>query len=189
MSCAALARRRTMLLAGALLAGLTQACVDIPLAGSESSGRYPDRYPDYDRAYDDEREWESREHKHYGCGEIRDRIRLDEDKIATIDPSKHHKALQWYKDDLRNAENDMDRCRDEWRRTDDERQEDWRRRERRDDERRDQQREQCAKIEDRIRFDRDKADTIDPAKHPKARQWYIDDIRNAERDLQNCRRR
>ena len=175
-------------LAGALLAGLTQACVDVPLAGSGlSSDRNPDRYPDYDRAYDDEREWEGREHRRYSCGEIRDRIRFDQDKIATIDPSKHHKALQWYKDDLRNAENDMEGCRDEWRRAEEERQDDWRRRERRDDERREQQRQQCAKIEDRIRFDRDKIATTDPSQHPKALQWYKDDLRNAERDLQSCR--
>jgi DNA repair ATPase RecN len=183
------ARRRSILLSGAFLAALLSACAGIPLAGSDlSSDRYPERYPDYDRAYDDEREWESREHKRYSCGEIRDRIRLDREKIATIDPSKHHKALQWYRDDLSNAERDMDRCRGEWGRAEEERQDEWRARERRDHERRDQQREQCAKIEDRIRFDREKIATTDPSKHHKALQWYKDDLRNAERDRQNCRR-
>jgi hypothetical protein len=184
---ARLARRRSIL-AGALFAGLTQACAGIPLAGSDlSSDRYPERYPDYDRAYDDEREWESREHRRYSCGEIRDRIRFDRDKIDTIDPSKHHKALQWYKDDLRNAERDMEGCRDEWRRAEEERQDEWRQRERRDREQGEQRREQCAKIEDRIRNDRDHISSTDPSKHPKALQWYRDDLRNAERDLQNCR--
>jgi hypothetical protein len=193
MSEVGLASRRSILLSGAFLAALLPACAGIPLAGSDLSSdrypeRYPERYPDYDRAYDDEREWENREHKRYSCGEIRDRIRLDREKIATIDPSKHHKALQWYKDDLSNAEHDMDRCRGEWGRAEEERQDEWRARERRDRERSEQQREQCAKIEDRIRFDREKIATTDPSQHHKALQWYKDDLRNAERDRQNCRR-
>jgi len=194
MNAAGFARRRSIVLVGALLTGLTQACTGIPLAGSDLSSdrypeRYPDRYPDYDRAYDDEREWERREHKRYSCGEIRDRIRFDRDKIATIDPSRHHKALQWYKDDLSNAERDMQGCRGEWGRAEEERQDEWRARERRDREQREQQREQCAKIEDRIRFDREKISSADPSRHQKALQWFKDDLRNAERDLQNCRRR
>jgi hypothetical protein len=45
------------------------------------------------------------------CRKVDDRIRYDRQQIATIDPSKHHKALQWYKDDLANAERDRSRCR------------------------------------------------------------------------------
>lgn len=46
---------------------------------------------------------------------------------------------------------------------------------------------QCSQIIDRIRNDRRNIAEIDPRQHPRARQWYIDDARNAERDLNNCR--
>jgi len=45
----------------------------------------------------------------------------------------------------------------------------------------------CGKIIDRIEFDRSKIDEIEPGRHEKAKQWYIEDIRNAERDLDRCR--
>jgi hypothetical protein len=48
-------------------------------------------------------------------------------------------------------------------------------------------RARCGKIIDRIEYDRSKIDEIEPGRHEKAKQWYIDDIRNAERDLDRCR--
>jgi hypothetical protein len=46
------------------------------------------------------------------CGEILDRMRFDGAKIREIEPTgRHRKALQWYRDDLGNARNDLDRCR------------------------------------------------------------------------------
>ena len=45
----------------------------------------------------------------------------------------------------------------------------------------------CGKIMDRIDFDRQKADEIEPGRHEKAKQWYLDDIENAQRDLERCR--
>jgi hypothetical protein len=45
----------------------------------------------------------------------------------------------------------------------------------------------CGAIHERIRYDSQQVREIDPAKHPKARQWYKDDIRNAQNDLRNCR--
>jgi hypothetical protein len=48
-------------------------------------------------------------------------------------------------------------------------------------------RARCGRIIDRIENDRAKIDEIDPAQHPRARQWFIDDLHNAERDLDRCR--
>jgi len=42
-------------------------------------------------------------------GKLTDRTRNDQAKIDEIGPTgRHRKALQWYKDDLRNAQRDMD---------------------------------------------------------------------------------
>jgi hypothetical protein len=182
---------RTKAASAFVAALLVQGCLGGPGGGLSDDGYrdypevhdYPDR-PLYDGPYgyyddDDEREWARREHRRYGCAEIGDRIRYDREKIRTIDPSKHHKALQWYKDDLRNAERDRDRCRAEIES----------RHQRRQVEERQQRRGECRKIRDRIRFDQQKIATTDPSKHHKALQWYKDDLRNAERDLQNCRSR
>jgi hypothetical protein len=47
---------------------------------------------------------------------------------------------------------------------------------------------QCSEIYDRIDFDRSKIEEIRPTgRHKKALQWYVDDLRNAERDLDRCR--
>ncbi len=147
-------------------------------------------YPDYDRGYDygDERAW-GRNHPRYPCEKVDDRIRYDRAKIAEIDPSRHHKALQWYRDDLRNAERDRNEC-NEYRRERHDKAE-WERREHEREEqlRRARQRQECEKIEGRIRYDRSKITEIDPSRHHKALQWYKDDLRNAERDLDNCHRR
>lgn len=56
-----------------------------------------------------------------------------------------------------------------------------------DREREEEFRARCHKIIDRIEVDRAKIDEIDPTQHPRARQWYIDDLHNAERDLDRCR--
>ncbi len=46
------------------------------------------------------------------CGAIMDRMRNDQNKINEIGGSgRHKKALQWYRDDLNNAQRDMGRCR------------------------------------------------------------------------------
>ena len=45
-----------------------------------------------------------------------------------------------------------------------------------------------SEIYDRIDFDRSKIDEIRPTgRHKKALQWYVDDLRSAERDLDRCR--
>jgi hypothetical protein len=64
----------------------------------------------------DREEWRHHRRKHSGederCGEILDRIRFDRQKIRQIEPTgRHRKALQWYKGDVRNAQNDLARCR------------------------------------------------------------------------------
>jgi len=46
----------------------------------------------------------------------------------------------------------------------------------------------CGAIRERIRYDGQQAHQIIPGQHAKARQWYEDDIRNAENDLRTCRR-
>jgi hypothetical protein len=48
-------------------------------------------------------------------------------------------------------------------------------------------RARCGKIMDRIDYDHQKIDEIEPGRHEKAKQWYVDDIENAERDLDRCR--
>jgi hypothetical protein len=51
-------------------------------------------------------------HRDSRCAEIADRIDHDHDKIDEIEPSgRHRDALRWYREDLANAERDMDRCR------------------------------------------------------------------------------
>jgi len=46
----------------------------------------------------------------------------------------------------------------------------------------------CGAIRQRIRYDNQQARDIDPGRHAKARQWYEDDIRNAQNDLRTCQR-
>ena len=171
--------------------GLAQGCSDLTDSG-RGRGPWDDGgYREYpERGYDDsdERLWGS-EHRSYPCDQVEGRIRYDREKISSIDPSQHHKALQWYKDDLQNAERDREGCRDYFHERHE--QEDWQRREnqREAEAQRERQQQQCAKIQDRIRYDRQQIATIDPSKHHKALQWFKDDLRNAERDLDNCHRR
>ena len=42
---------------------------------------------------------------------------------------------------------------------------------------------------DRIATDRQKLDDLEPGRHEKARQWYEDDLHDAERDFDRCRDR
>lgn len=200
-------RFRRLVLAGALVAGLTQGCIDIPVSGSGlrqdpyyDERRYPygqRRYPEDDYGGYPEVE---REHDHYPCSKVDERIRYDRQKIATIDPSEHHKALQWYKDDLQNALRDKEHCRREehgreWESERAHRREEERRRDREAERARERERDQaraqaeCQKNRERIRYDQQKLAQIPPEQHKKAAQWYRDDIRNAERDLQRggCR--
>lgn len=187
--------------AGVLIFAATMAagCIEVPLSDSTyGNGGYRNEgyrdYPDYDEA-----EYQQ-EHQHYPCSKLEDRIRFDRDKIATTDPTKHHKALQWYKDDLENARRDREQCHDERRdRRDDDREHEHDRERDRDRDRdrarqeeRDRQRQQdqaranCDKIRDRIRNDQHQIATIDVSKHHKAQQWFKDDLVNAQRDLQRC---
>jgi hypothetical protein len=194
--------RRTTVLFAAFAAALMAGCTELANMGSGlTSSGYPDssdpyygrdpysgRDPYYGRGieYGEEREWETRAHPPIDCAHIGDRIRLDRQKIAEIDPAKHHKALQWYRDDLQNAERDRDQCRDyEW----------YRHRQREEARHEEQLRQQaeiqrqqakCQQIADRMRIDRAKIAEIDPQRHHKALQWYKDDLRNAERDMQSC---
>ena len=46
----------------------------------------------------------------------------------------------------------------------------------------------CGAIRQRIRYDNQQARQIEPGQHAKARQWFMDDIRNAENDMRSCRR-
>ena len=67
--------------------------------GYRYGGRYDGRYDNsrYDANY----------------GKLMDRMRNDQAKIAEIEPTgRHRKALQWYKDDLNNAQRDLDNYRD-----------------------------------------------------------------------------
>jgi hypothetical protein len=92
--------------------------------------RWSDDYSGHDRGYDrdghhDHARWSNeytdRDHGHDGrgkgdntkdCWAIRDRIRYDRDQVAKIEPTgRHRKAMQWYKDDIQNAQNDMRTCR------------------------------------------------------------------------------
>jgi hypothetical protein len=50
-------------------------------------------------------------------------------------------------------------------------------------------RERCGSYMDRIATDRQKLDDLEPGRHEKARQWYDDDLHDAERDFDRCRDR
>ena len=83
---------RAVVLSGVLAAGLSVSAV--PQAAAKH----------WDRDFDESR--------YDRCSQITDRIDLDHSKIDEIGPTgRHRKALQWYEDDLRNAERDLDRCR------------------------------------------------------------------------------
>lgn len=199
---------RSTLLIGALCAALTQGCLDIPVDGSSrASDPYYDSGRGYDYDDDRDRQWErTHEQRGYSCDQLADRIREDRSKLSEIDPSKHHKAYNWYVEDLRSAERSRsERCggsnrgwwdshdREHERERDEEslkqrREHDRAKQEAEEQKQRERQREQCEKIPDRIRNDRQKLSEIDRNKHHKAYQWFEDDIRKAERDLASCGR-
>lgn len=94
--------------------------------GVRAHGRDWDRDHDHGRWWREHREhdydhwWESRrdgDHRVKGdntrdCWAIRDRIEYDRAQVRKIEPTgRHRKALQWYKDDIENARNDMRTCR------------------------------------------------------------------------------
>jgi hypothetical protein len=54
---------------------------------------------------------------------------------------------------------------------------------------REEVRARCGSYMDRIATDREKLDDLEPGRHEKARQWYLDDLHDAERDLDRCRDR
>lgn len=53
--------------------------------------------------------------KNYGrnadCDKVRDRIRFDEQKARAIEPGRHEKAREWYRQDIINARRDLETCR------------------------------------------------------------------------------
>ena len=98
---------RAVFLSGVLATGLSltfvpRVAADPPscVGGWDDSRVYDRNDPPYYRA-----------HRGYGdpqYSQLVDRIDNDRVKIAEIGPTgRHHKALQWYKDDLRNAQRDM----------------------------------------------------------------------------------
>ncbi len=94
---------RAMVLSGVLAAGLS-----LSLAGNAAARHHDD--DDCDRQGD----YRDSGYAGYGgqCSQILQRIDLDRSKIDEIGPTgRHRKALQWYQDDLRNAERDLDNCR------------------------------------------------------------------------------
>jgi hypothetical protein len=182
--------RWRMRIAVVALAAVTPGCLEGLDPGPRSLGG--DGGYGRSSTYDDEQEaeWERRAHERYACSEIADRIDYDRAKIDEISPTgRHKKALQWYRDDLRNAERDRERCRDAgytgWQQEKRERREnkEWQREEQ--ERRRQEQASECNKMRERIRFDQSKVNEIAPTgQHKKALQWYKDDIANAQRYLQ-----
>ena len=172
---------RMLVVCAALVSSALVAC-DLPIDSGDSrpwggdGGGYGG-YSDPDRGYriDDERAWE-RAHEHYSCADVKQRLDYDRTKLAAIDPSKHHKAAQWYRDDIYEAEQDWHECQREHR-ADEERHA------------RDAQadaRAACAKLRNRVATDRAKLAEIDPSKHHKAAKYYQDDLRDAEHQLAAC---
>jgi hypothetical protein len=183
---------RVIVFCGAFASSAFVGCIDLPIADSGDSRPYGGGgyggYPDYDRGYqiEDERAWQ-REHRHYGCSEVEDRLRYDRSKLSAIDPSKHHKAAEWYRDDIADAERDLPECRREHRRDDRRGEDRWRHEEPAHSDPEANRRADCAKLRNRVATDRAKLAEIDPSKHHKAAQYYQDDLREAERGLSGCR--
>lgn len=181
---------RARLAVAALAAAVAPGCIeglDLSPNTMGGSGGYRGSPSD---DYDDERAWETREHQRYACSELDDRIDYDRAKIDEISPTgRHKKALEWYRDDLKDALRDRDDCRDAgytgWRKEKREQRQDqqWQREEQQ--RRQAEQRQECDKMRERIRFDQSKVNEITPTgQHKKALQWYKDDTANAQRYLQ-----
>ncbi len=116
---------RSRLRTGALVAGFAFASLASPLVGRAAADDHHHRarhwYHDDDDDADHARWWHDHHestldgHTHgdntKDCRAIRDRIRYDNSKIRDIQPGRHEKAAQWYRDDIQNANNDMQSCR------------------------------------------------------------------------------
>jgi hypothetical protein len=115
---------RRSLLTGILAAGLAQA--SLPFASTAWADNDHDHHWYHEHWTAQERDHDSwwREHHesdHDGhvhgdntrdCGAIHERIHYDHEQADIIEPTGHHKkALQWYKDDIKNAETDLRTCR------------------------------------------------------------------------------
>ena len=111
---------RALLLSGVFAAGLTlslipRAAADPPpWAGvwrheNHYDGDDDDRQPYYNDGYYRRGSYGG----NYGqCRQIIDRINFDRSKVNEIAPTgRHRKAMQWYNDDIRNAERDLAKCR------------------------------------------------------------------------------
>ncbi len=126
---------RTLVLSGVLASGLTLTLVPRvaadppPWAGARghsmhADGDHDDAAHHYWRHRNGDRDYNRSGPSHYGnhrvyrgndprYSRLVDRMNNDRAKIAEIGPTgRHRKALQWYRDDLRNAERDMHDYRD-----------------------------------------------------------------------------
>jgi hypothetical protein len=102
---------------GILAAGLMQMSTPSPSASTAWADDAHDRQYDHDHYNDHHGDHDSDHDGHpHGnntrdCGAIHERIRYDNERVHQIDPAKHPKARQWYKDDINNARNDLRSCR------------------------------------------------------------------------------
>ena len=98
--------RRTVL-TGILAAGLTQASLPFVSTAWADNDHDHDKdhhwyHDQYDRDHDHDRWWRG----------LHERIHYDHEQARIIEPTgRHKKALQWYRDDIQNAENDLRTCR------------------------------------------------------------------------------
>jgi hypothetical protein len=118
-------RLRTLLLSGVLASGL--ALTFVPPVAADPPPWAGARGHDNDHHHWRHRNGDHRDYNRNGYyrndrgyrgndpqyGKLVDRMNNDRAKIAEIGPTgRHRKALQWYRDDLRNAERDMHNYRD-----------------------------------------------------------------------------
>ena len=166
-------------------------CIEVPVDSGGGYGRtsgYPS-YPPPEPAYDERRSWEQEGYaREAQCRQLRDRIDFDRAKLAAGDPTKNPDARQWFRNDIANAERELEGCHGFRREQRD--QADFEREQREHDQRArvDAQRQQCRRMREKIDQDRAKLAQGDPNKNPQARQWFRDDIANNERQIAaNCR--
>ena len=92
---------RALLLVGVLASGLTLTFA--PRVAADSADQHHWRHDNGDRDYIRPGRWNDPQHS-----TLVDRINYNRAKIAEIGPTgRNHRALQWYRDDLRDAERDM----------------------------------------------------------------------------------
>jgi hypothetical protein len=119
-------RLRTLFLSGVLASGLALTFVP-PVAADPPPWAGARGHDNSDHDYWRHRNGHHRDYNRHGYyrndrgyrgndpqyGKLVDRMNNDRSKIAEIGPTgRHRKALQWYRDDLRNAERDMHNYRD-----------------------------------------------------------------------------